>query len=1126
MNDITSELPVNRMVFRFISAMLTLLIFTFTLDAQSGVQWSNHYGGSSNDIPKAAQKTLDNGFVIAGQSASSDSMVTANYGGYDAWVIKINSNGTLIWEKNFGGTADDYVLDIQLTNDGGYVLIGGSFSENNDLENNEGSSDVWVMKLNQDGEKQWSKNFGGHGVDFGTSIQETTDGGFVLTACTHSAGSGTLPPGIGGNDIWVMKLSATGNLDWQKIYGGSRHDGPKKILQTSDGGYLVGGNSWSTDGDINQSNGHSDALFLKLDGSGEIEWSKNFGGITTDRMNDFVESTDGNFVMTGTYSTVDLTGSGFGGRYDENFWILKFSPSGQQIWEKNYGGSKYDESNSITLTDDGGYLLGGVANSPDGDVSGNIGLKDLWVLKTNNQGDLQWSQSFGGEYNEEVLSVLHTDTDEYLLVGYSSSVYVDTLFESNGLEDWWVMKFGDADAVITVDLGDDLTLCANEPFSFDVAIPSCNCQYQWNDGSSDSQRTLSTYTTTTYSVTITDANGFSLSDQIVVNISEPEVVINKTETSCYGQGGGTIDLVPVGNYNYEWEDGTTTEDRQNLTAGTYTVTITDGLNCSLQQIIDISDAPAININETITQVSCYGGTDGMINLNPSGGTGSFDYAWTGPINSTDQDVSSLSVGNYSVVITDDNNCTTASSWNITQPDQITIGMIPSLTSCFNSEDGQVQISVNGGTGNLDYIWNTGVVTPDLTGVGAETYTVTVTDENVCTASESVTVNAPMEIEVEGIIALASCFGNDDGGIITNVTGGSGNYQFLWSTNETSPNLGNLMAGTYTATVTDNNMCEQIAEFVVSQNSSINVSSTVTNVSCYEGNDGTVEVVPTGGTGSFTFAWNTGETTPNINELPAGDYIVTVMDGNNCQDIQAFTIESPEEIMIFPTVTAVSCYGGTDGSYEVDVIGGTGGYTLDWSGGGNTELSADTYTITVTDENACQQTLDITIPEPDSLYVALQVVHPIIGGDGMVTATGIGGTAPYSFVWNDGEFTGDQLTNLSGGLYELVLTDANGCVFDVTILLETMVDVKEIEALQTFEVYPNPNDGQFYLQLEFEQREEITIEITNELGQTVQQFFMDGNSILENIQLANISAGLYFISIKTEEGIAVKRLVIL
>ena len=1102
-----------------------MLNFSFTLHAQSGVQWSNNYGGSSNDIPSSVQSTLDNGYIIAGQSASSDSMVAANYGKYDAWVVKLNASGGLLWEKNYGGTADDYALDIKVTSDDGYIMIGGSFSDNIDLSNNKGNSDIWVLKLEEDGTTQWSKNFGGKGVDFGTSIQQTTDGGYILTACTNSGGDIGLPAGAGGNDILVMKLASNGNMQWQKIYGGTRHDGPKKILQTADGGYLVGGNTWSTDGDISQSNGHSDALFLKLNETGEIEWSKNFGGVTTDRMNDFIENPSGDFVMTGTYSNLDLAGNGFGGRYDENFWILKFSPTGDLIWENNYGGSKYDEAKSITLTSDGGYLIGGVANSSDGNVPDNEGLKDLWVLKTNSTGQLDWSQSFGGQYNEEIVAMAHVGPDEYLLVGYSSSVYADTLFESNGLEDWWVLKMGDANTTISLNLGEDLTLCANEEFYFDISIPNCVCQYEWNDGSFDSQRTLSTYTTTTYSVTITDPNGFSISDEIIVNISEPEVIINTSEVSCYGQNDGAIDLVPSGNYTYLWDNEETIEDRENLSAGTYIVNITNDLGCSQQQVITITEPSAISLNETVTHISCYGNSDGMINLNPSGGTGSLDYNWTGVTNSTNQDISGLPVGNYAVTVVDDNNCTTASSWNISQPDEISIGMIPSLTSCFDSEDGQIQTNVNGGTGTLNYKWNNGATTPELSGVTAGTYTVTVSDANLCEATESVTIFAPLEIEVDAIIALASCSGNNDGSIITTATGGIGNYQYVWNTGLTSPDLENLMAGTYTVTISDDNMCQQITEFVVSQNSDIEVSSNVSHVSCYEGNDGAIDISPNGGSGSFSFIWNTGDTIQNINQLETGDYIVTVFDENNCQEIQLFTIDSPEEIIIFPTVTPVSCYGGMDGAYEVDITGGIGGYILEWSGGGNTELTADTYTIIVTDENNCQQSLDITIPQPDSLYASLQVVHPTLGGDGMITASGIGGTSPYNFEWNDGEYTGDQLTNLSGGVYALTLTDGNGCIFDVTILLESTA-TEEIESLQTFEIYPNPSDGQFYIQLEFDQKENVNIQITNELGQEIQQFFIEGNSILENINLPNISAGMYFISIKTEKGIAVKRMVVL
>ena len=872
----TTALKQYRIIFR-LGIFLTLLNCTSLLQAQSGVQWSNSYGGSSNDIPSSVQATIDNGYIIAGQSASSDSLVSANYGKYDAWVVKINAAGELLWEKNYGGSSDDYALDIQTTSDSGYVMIGGSFSNNIDLSSNEGDSDIWVMKLGAEGESQWSKTFGGKGLDFGTSIQQTTDGGYILSACTGSGGDTDIPPGAGGNDILVIKLDTDGNMEWQKLYGGSRHDGPKKIIQTSDGGYLVGGNTWSTNGDITQNNGHSDALFLKLDETGAIEWSKSFGGVTTDRLNDFLENQDGDFVMTGTYSALDLVGNGFGGRYDENFWILKFDASGNQLWQQNYGGSKYDEAKSISTTSDGGYLIGGVANSANGDVPGNNGLKDLWVLKTNHLGEVDWSQSFGGQLNEEIVAVSNVGPDQYLLVAYSNSVFVDTLFENNGLEDWWVIKMGDANTSISVDLGEDLTLCANEEFYFDVSIPSCVCQYEWNDGSFDSQRTLSAFTTTTYSVTITDPNGFSVADEIVVNIVGPEISINTSDISCFGQNDGAIDLVPGANYSYLWEDGLTLEDRENLSAGTYLVTVTDDVGCSQLQIITINEPPAISLNETVTQISCYGEADGMINLNPSGGTGNFDYNWTNTSNPNVQDISGLSSGNYAVTVIDDNNCSTASSWNITQPDEISIGLIPSLTSCFDSEDGQVQINVNGGIGTLDYKWSNGAMTPNLTEVAAGTYTITVTDANLCEATKNVTISSPLEIEVDAIVTLASCSGNNDGSILTTVSGGIGNHQYIWNTGDTSPDLENIMAGTYTVTVSDDNMCQQVTEFVVSQNSDIEISSNISHLSCYDGNDGAININPSGGSGTYTYSWNTGDITQNINQLIAGDYIVTVSD---------------------------------------------------------------------------------------------------------------------------------------------------------------------------------------------------------------------------------------------------------
>ena len=1257
--------------FTHLSMSIFLLFFLFSeIQAQPLVEWSEGLGGSLNDLPEVAYTTSDGNFIMAGQSESSDGSLDNNKGGTDLWVTKLDGNGNLIWEKNYGGSEDDFAVDLQPTTDGGFILTGGSASANGDLNDNKGRLDIWIVKINGLGELQWSKSYGGSGVDIGTSIQPIP-GGYILAGCTGSAGEQGVSAGYGGNEFWVLQLDLNGDLVWEKTYGGKRHDAAKTIIANNNGEYLIAGNTWSNGGDVSINHGHGDAWVIKINNVGALLWEKNFGGESPDHLNSLSKTNDGNYIFAGVKSEMDLISNGFFGRYDEQYWVLKFSESGQMIWEKTFGGNKYDEAFSVESTNDGGYIIGGSVQSNLDDFSNNAGNLDAWILKTDANGIEEWSKLYGGAGNENLKSITETSDGGYLMLAATNSYFIDTTFVYDGYFDWWVVKLeGNS---VNVNLGHDLIVCHDEIFTLNANVAGCNCTYLWNDGNTSPTRNLSITSTTNYTVTVTNADGVDGVDQITVVASQPSVSISMINNPCFGYQEGSIILIPDAlNYSYSWNIGSTNQEITLLDAGTYTYTVTDGNGCTVVDEATISEPPAITILENIIEVDCNGNSSGSIDVNVSGGAGNYQYVWQS--GEMTQDIDNLSAGEYTVTVTDTNDCSNVQDWTINEPPTIDIGSNPFLTSCFDSEDGGAQMSINGGVGNFSYLWSNGAVNQNLSGVGVGTYKLTVTDGNFCQKVATVQVSSPTEITIEETVQNADCFGNNSGSIITQISGGEGSYDFNWSNGATTSNISQLSSGTYTLTVTDGNFCQEVAiiqvsspteiiieetvqnadcfgnnsgsiitqisggvgsydfnwsngattsnisqlssgaytltitddnfcekikEIIINQNTDIDIDAQLEMASCHDSNDGSINIFPSGGTGDFTFLWNIGAETKDLGGLEKGDYIITITDSNGCEKIQSFTIEAPDPISIISTIfdiscfgegdgmieteviggnggyqyswsnnkntsmidsltegnyslnvldtngcvqsetfnlsqpdqisitsiiTEVSCYGMSDGAIDLQAQGGNGGYIFDWSSGTNSDLPSGDYTVTVTDMNNCEVTQDVFLPQPDSLIISIQTLDPMNGNDGNIVATPTGGTSPYEFNWNNGMWNEAEISNLPAGIYDLVVTDENDCTENVSILLEP-TSLFEIENLQTFEIFPNPNKGTFFLKLAFEKREDFEISILNDLGQIIQKYNRNDHFILEKINLEHLASGLFFIKIKTDNGVAVKRMVV-
>jgi hypothetical protein len=402
------------------------------------IQWQKCLGGMWNDWASSIQPTLDGGYIVAGTTKSNDGDVTGNQGGKDMWVVKISATGTIQWQKSFGGIADDVAYSILPTLDGGYIVAGSTDSYNGDVTGYHLGRDAWVVKLFANGVIEWQKALGGLEVDEASSIQITADGGYIVAGCTGSI-SGDVTGNNGGEDFWIVKLSATGDLIWQKNLGGTGNDFAYSIQITPDGGYIVAGSINSTDGDVTGNHGNNDAWVVKLSVTGVTLWQKALGGTGYDLAISILPAPDGGYIVAGF--TVSTDGDVTGNHGGEDAWIVKLTSAGDLLWQKTFGGSGDDRASSIQITPDGGYIVSGETYSTNGDVTGSHGYSDAWVMKLSTSGALVWQKALGGNfYDYAYCTQLATDAG-YIIAGSTESDNGDVI-GNHGWSDAWIIKLG------------------------------------------------------------------------------------------------------------------------------------------------------------------------------------------------------------------------------------------------------------------------------------------------------------------------------------------------------------------------------------------------------------------------------------------------------------------------------------------------------------------------------------------------------------------------------------------------------------------------------------------------------------------------------------------------------------
>ncbi len=418
--------------------ILFAIVMVNSIIAQPNLQWQKSLGGTEDDFAISIEQTTDGGYIAAGWVHSNNEDVVGNHGDGDYWIVKMNIYGEIEWQKTFGGLGNDRPSHLKPTNDGGYIVAGLSNSNDADVSGNHGDNDFWILKITETGTIQWQKSLGGTGDDWGQHIEQTTDDGYVVAGYSYSD-DGDVIGNHGERDYWIVKLDADGSIEWQKSMGGSDLDGPLCIKQTSDEGFIVAGFTMSNDGDITENHGGQDAWVVKLDSNGTIAWQKAFGGTEHDFATWIEQTTDGGYVMSGLCLSNDGDVSGNHGMYDG--WIVKLNDSGNIEWQKTIGGTSDDRANSIKQTVDGTYVIAGWTRSYDGDVIGQHGEYDIWVVKMDYSGSIQWQMPLGGTEHDMAGTIQQTTEGGYIVAGHSDSNNGD-VSGNHGQNDLCIVKLG------------------------------------------------------------------------------------------------------------------------------------------------------------------------------------------------------------------------------------------------------------------------------------------------------------------------------------------------------------------------------------------------------------------------------------------------------------------------------------------------------------------------------------------------------------------------------------------------------------------------------------------------------------------------------------------------------------
>jgi arylsulfatase A-like enzyme len=627
--------------------------------------------------------------------------------------------------------------------------------------------------------------------------------------------------------------------------------------------------------------------------------------------------------------------------------------------------------------------------------------------------------------------------------------------------------------------------------------------YSWNTG--NSMKDLSNLAAGTYSVTITDANNCTkIYAASISNTNAATANLTATPVTCFGNANGSLNLQIIGGIaplTFQWNDGSTQQNRIDLAVGNYIVTILDGNGCATVVSKTIEQPTAIAMNGSATNATC-GSNNGAISLNINGGTAPFSFLWSN--GSTVQNPSSLAAANYTVITSDANGCTAQFSTVVNTLGAPIASSVATSVKCFGEATGSILLNINYGTDPFSFLWSNGLTVQNPNGLVAGNYLVTVTDANGCTTITTSNITQSNAIVISANASNASC-GQSNGSISLTVDGGIAPYNYAWNTGASTQITNNLASGAFFYTVTDANGCMKNGTAILSNLNAVVANLTASQVTCFGSTNGSLSLKISGGTEPFTYQWNDGSTLQNRTNLAAGTYIVTILDGNGCVTVLSKTIEQPTVITINGQATSSLC-GASNGSILLNIVGGTAPFSFLWNNGVTVQnpsnLSAANYTVTVTDANGCNQQFSIVVTStsaPSATAVATEV--KCFGeATGSINLDINAGTAPFSFVWNNGATT-QNISNLVAGNYNVTITDVNTCTSTITQTVSQPSNPLIVNtAAQNISCFGENTGG-------------INLSVSG--GTAAYSFLWNNWSTTQN--LMNLPSGVYFLTITDAHG---------
>lgn len=590
--------------------LLVLCSLALVLNAQAPeLIWQHSYGGTKEDYTRTIQLTADGGFAFLAAVESADGDVVGNHGLADYWLVKVNAEGIQEWQKCFGGSSDDYGYEMKATTDGGYVIAGYTNSHDGDISDYNGNFDYWVAKTDANGNLQWENSYGGTGYDAPYAIEQTPDHGYVVAGSVVSH-DGDVTGFHLNKDLWVIKIDSAGNLQWQKDVGGSGIDDAFAIQLTMDGGYIVAGNTASTDGDVVGLHGSDDLWVVKLSASGNLEWQHCYGGSGSDKAKSIRQKKDGGFVVLGFTASND--GDVTDNHGNDDVWIIDIDSLGNLQWQKTFGGTDDDLGRVVHFISDGGLLIAGASKSSNGDVTLNHGGQDFWIAKLDASHNIVWQKSIGGSQDDYAYAFEYSG-GEYYLGGLSKSSDGDAS-SNHGEQDAWITTLCStpisSDAEISA--GGTTAFCSGGSVTLSAA--GLGFSYLWNTGATSNSINVSS--SGIYNCTVSNSCGSILSNSITVTVNAVpttlQSAISAAGVTTFCAEGTVVLTVATAGFTYQWKkdnailSGATLQNYTANASGSFSCDVSNECGTTVSNSIVVTENP--KPTASVTAAACSGGT--------------------------------------------------------------------------------------------------------------------------------------------------------------------------------------------------------------------------------------------------------------------------------------------------------------------------------------------------------------------------------------------------------------------------------------------------------------------------------------------------------------------------------------